>query len=137
MYRQAVLKELWEELDSVVYLLQTDGWEKGPLSAQDHKEWGRQIGQAQGLAYAIAMVHNMSEPNIEWVRQEAMRRWEESLAEPTPIGSRRLAEVLRDRGWRDQLRDDCRHGRVVGRVSGGGRSRSRVPLGHVRRVAGK
>lgn len=136
MYRQAVLKELWDELDSVVYRLMTDGWEKGPLTAADLKAWGEQRGQAQGLVFAIAMVHNMSEPNTEWVRQEAMRRWEASLAEPTPIGSRRLAEVLRDVGWRAQLRDDCCHGRVVGNFPDRRRNSSRVPLGRVRRVAG-
>lgn len=84
MYKQPLLRELWDELDSVVYRLMTDGWERGQLSPEDMKAWGTDIGQAQGLAFAIAMVYDMLEPNVEWVKAEAMRRWEKSLGEPTP-----------------------------------------------------
>lgn len=84
MYKAPLLRELWDELDSVVYRLMTDGWEKGELSAEESKAWGVEIGRAQGLTYAIALTHDFLEPNVEWVRAEAMRRWEASLEDSTP-----------------------------------------------------
>lgn len=139
MYSHLILRELFEDLDAVVYRLMTDGEPDGSWRNEDFKSWGKDIGEAQGLALAIAKIHNLSEPNIEWVREEAMRRWEKHLEEPTPIGFgergdlRRLGPALRRDGNR-------RGGFVRHNVPRGGRrlgfgSGSR--MGAVRRVAGK
>lgn len=79
MYREAILRELWSELDSLMYQLMTDGapTEEEPPSAW--QEWGEIRGKAQGTAFAIAMISNMSDPNVESVRAEAVRRWQNEL----------------------------------------------------------
>jgi hypothetical protein len=137
MYKRPLLNELWDELDSVVYRLKTDGWENGPLSAEDHKNWGAEIGQAQGIAYAIALVYDLLNPNIDWVRQEAMRRWEAHLEHPTPISDREVRLDLFSRCCRGDAHRVRSNKHVVG---AGSRSRirdSRVRLGTILRVAGK
>jgi hypothetical protein len=139
LYSHLILRELFEDLDAVVYRLMTDGEDDGSWSKSDYKSWGKDIGEAQGLALAIAKIHNLSEPNINWVREEAMRRWEKHLEEPTPIGTgargdlRRLGNPLRSDGNR-------RGGFVrVGVPRGGWRMGlgARPRLGAVRRVAGR
>lgn len=95
MYREPILRELWHDLDSVVYRLMTDGDPKqvmellsAPADQQEalaerlQEEWqsyGEDVGRARGLAYAIAVIRNPSDPDVNWVREEAMRRWEESI----------------------------------------------------------
>lgn len=79
MYREAILRELWGELDSLMYILKTDNAPTEDDLAESWQEWGEIRGRAQGVAFAIAMIQNMSEPNIEWVRTEAVRRWENEL----------------------------------------------------------
>lgn len=137
MYKRPLLNELWDELDSVVYRLKTDGWEGGSLSAEDHKNWGIDIGLAQGIAYAIALVQDILNPNIEWVRAEAMRRWEVHLGSPTPISDREVRIAFLSR----RCRDDDHRVRGDGYVVGAGNRRrirdSRVRLGAVHRVAGR
>lgn len=96
--RQLVLKELWDDLDSCMYRLMTDGRPKtvpeysATGSAIEHtmaqyerhsSEWqayGKEQGFALGLALAIAKIDNLGEPDIEAVRREAVRRWEASVA---------------------------------------------------------
>lgn len=82
---QALLEELWREMDTVVEHIQsTDGlpyweaygqdWDKFANELQRHCEWR---GQAQGLAYALAVLTNPYQPDIDAIREEAMQRWEE------------------------------------------------------------
>lgn len=79
MYRDAILRELWSELDSLMYQLMTDGAPTEEEPASSWQEWGEIRGRAQGVAFSIAMISNLSEPNVEWVRAEAVRRWENEL----------------------------------------------------------
>lgn len=79
MYREAILRELWSELDSLMYQLMTDGAPTESEPSSGWQEWGEIRGRAQGIAFAIASISNLSEPNVEWVRAEAVRRWEREL----------------------------------------------------------
>lgn len=103
MYKAVILKELWDDLDSCMYRLMTDGKPKAvpdysasgeaiehSMEQYDaHNEawrlFGREQGLALGLALAIAKIDNLSEPDVEAVRREAVRRWEASRDESTPI----------------------------------------------------
>lgn len=139
MYKRPLLNELWDELDSVVYRLKTDGWEDGPLSAEDQKNWGIDIGRAQGIAYAIALTYDLLNPNVEWVREEAMRRWEAHLEHPTPYGTDERVDlgrlgIVRSRGVHGA------RGRGAFAGADGKRQRrlgGRTGVGKVLRVAGK
>ena len=138
MYSHLILRELWDDLDSVVYRLMTDGEPNSSWTKDDYVSWGSDKGEALGLALAIAKIHNLSEPNIQWVREEAMRRWEKSLDESTPIGTgerrdlRRLGHPIRRDG--NRRGGFVRHQLPRGRRWLGFGSGSR--LGAVRRVAG-
>ena len=79
MYREAILRELWAELDNLMYQLMTDGAPTESEPSGSWQEWGEIRGRAQGVAFAIASISNLSEPNVEWVRAEAVRRWERGL----------------------------------------------------------
>lgn len=68
---KSILELAWEELDTVLERLMTG------CEAED----GRDPGRAEGMAMIIAIFLNPYLPNIESVRDEAMRRWEESGAE--------------------------------------------------------
>lgn len=63
---KSILEMLWEELDGIVERLMADG------EAAD----GQDVGRAQGVAYAIAVIENPYHVDIERVRAEAMDRWE-------------------------------------------------------------
>lgn len=75
---KTILEMLWEELDSVMERLMTGA------VAED----GRDPGRAEGIAYAIALMQNPYQPNIDHVRMQAMARWEEAQsADPEPCQS--------------------------------------------------
>jgi len=66
---KSLYEMMWEELDAIVERLMA-----GAASEEDK-------GRAQGVAFCIATVQNPYRPNIEAVREEAMRRWENDNAE--------------------------------------------------------
>lgn len=92
----SVLDIIWQELDEVMDLLMEQGApDKGTLAEELHltsalsvartladewyntlKEWGELRGQAQGLAFAIAVLTNPYSVNVPAVKKEAMARWE-------------------------------------------------------------
>lgn len=86
---RSLIEILWEELDSIMDRLMDDGAPEpprnhnAPLSAKEAKEfcnsfaeWGEERGQAQGVAYALAIMLNPYQPNVPGVKAEAMERWE-------------------------------------------------------------
>lgn len=66
---KSILEMLWEELDSIVERLMGGGEAEGD------------VGRAQGVAYAIAVIENPYHVDMERIRAEAMQRWEEQNEE--------------------------------------------------------
>ena len=66
---KSILEMLWEELDTIVERL---------MAKVEHED---DVGRAQGVAYAIAVIENPYHVDIERVRAEAMDRWEEQNEE--------------------------------------------------------
>lgn len=95
---KSVLDLLWEELDAVYDQLMEEGEpSKESLAEELHltsalsvartlatewygvlREWGELRGQAQGLAYAIALVTNPYACDVPAVKAEARRRYEDA-----------------------------------------------------------
>lgn len=87
---RSILEILWEELDSVMDRLMDDGEPKSEnYEPHDDEEffeldgfkdackvWGEERGQAQGVAYAIAVMTNPYEVDITAIKQTAVERWE-------------------------------------------------------------
>lgn len=81
---QALLEELWAELDTIVeHIMSQDEipyWEKYSSDydkfAADLQEYCEWRGQAQGIAYALAVLANPYQPDVDKVRTKAMERWE-------------------------------------------------------------
>ena len=63
---KSILEMLWDELDGIVERLQAGA------EAED----GNDVGRAQGVAYAIAVIENPYHVDMERIRAEAMDRWE-------------------------------------------------------------
>lgn len=91
---KSLLEKLWEELDSIMGRLMDDGepdadeyWndedEEGNrefepgLFKDACKAWGEERGQAQGVAYAIAIITNPYAPNVNGIKVEAYSRWKD------------------------------------------------------------
>jgi len=83
---KSILETLWDELDAIVDRLQADGppnrelWMKRSTPehiADEFQEYGEERGRAQGVAHAIAILTNPYAPNVDAIREEAMRRWEQ------------------------------------------------------------
>lgn len=83
---QALLEEGWKELDTIVEHIMWEGepqsrntWNPDDLAAirEQFQEYGEWRGQAQGIAYMLAVLTNPYQPDIEAIRSEAMQRWEE------------------------------------------------------------
>lgn len=93
----SVLDIAWQELDDVMDLLMEQGApDKESLKADlvdrqiqvsearqlgdewynTLKEWGELRGQAQGLAFAIAVLTNPYAADVPAVKKEAMARWQ-------------------------------------------------------------
>ncbi len=62
---RTILELLWEEMMAVYERLVTG-------QAAEHD-----VGIAQGIAYAIAVMQNPYQPNIDNVREQAAQKWEE------------------------------------------------------------
>jgi hypothetical protein len=79
---QALHEELWKELDTIVDHIMSEG--EPVLSQADIEEYeveafrkyGEWRGQAQGVAYALAVLTNPYQPDVDKIRAEAMERWE-------------------------------------------------------------
>lgn len=96
---RSLLEMLWEELDAVTDRIVAEGRPGEPdqqeLSEEmviidksdldrwvdDVQAWGETRGQAQGLAYAIAVITDPYTVNVPAVKRVAKRRWEERNAE--------------------------------------------------------
>lgn len=91
---RSLLEILWEELDDIMDRLMADGkparrgsWD-GPGNhdewrafTQSWLEYGEERGQAQGVAYAIAVIENPYQPSVPNVKARAVDRWEERQKE--------------------------------------------------------
>lgn len=84
---QALFQELWKELDTIVdHIMSQDapevpaGPEPGryfyPEDVIEIHRYGEWRGQAQGVAYALAVLTNPYAPDVDKIRAEAMKRWE-------------------------------------------------------------
>ena len=82
---QTILELLWQELDAIMERLMTD------QEAEDDRDPGR----AEGVAYCIAVMQNPYLPNIDAVREQAMERWEASVAETTQVAPIRTRADMR------------------------------------------
>lgn len=91
---KSLLEKLWDEMDNVVCRLMSDGtpsnfdeyceFDVDPKSANEKadefRQWGEDRGQAQGLAWAIALIRNpygITDGALKGIREEAMERWGE------------------------------------------------------------
>ena len=82
---RSISEMLWEELDRVMDILMVEGepakWTGSEDSedvgtASEWLQWGEQRGQAQGVAYAIALMYSPYAPNVPHIKELAMERWE-------------------------------------------------------------
>lgn len=78
----SILDILWQEMDSVYDILIEEGKPdtdpaKKPIKAmEEYRAWGELRGQAQGLAYAIAVLTNPYATDVPAIKAEARRRYE-------------------------------------------------------------
>jgi hypothetical protein len=92
----SVLDIMWQDLDDCMDQLMEQGTPDGGAMYQEFaqknsmgqartlrdewyaalKDWGELRGQAQGLAFAIAVLTNPYAANVPAVKKEAMQRWE-------------------------------------------------------------
>lgn len=92
---KSITERLWEEIDRIMDILMVEG-EPDPddyyVSVEDndfavgkYQEdmtlWGEHRGNAQGIAYAIAMMYAPYAPNVPHIKALAMERWQERNAE--------------------------------------------------------
>lgn len=87
---RSLLEMLWEELDVIMDKLMEEGApedvpptptmeNRAPLAAwrTEWLEYGETRGQAQGVAYAIAVIERPYEPDVPGIKERAVERWEE------------------------------------------------------------
>jgi len=84
---KSILEIIWEELDSVYDQLMSEGRPRVPKQwgaqhpqeiADKQMKYGELRGQAQGLAYAIAVIQNPYDVSVPAVRHEAQRRYDDA-----------------------------------------------------------
>jgi hypothetical protein len=88
--RKAIIDEYWEELDRILSELMAD-WsgfsiEEWPEDNDAGRvlDWGELRGQAQGVAYCIAvMTQPYGDRSVDAVREEAMRRYQAAERQAT------------------------------------------------------
>jgi hypothetical protein len=96
---RSIMDIFWQELDEIMDWLKENGKpetfepavvdyrecavvepkENGDPS--DYQEWAERRGQAQGVAYCLAVLTNPYAPNIDTIRAEARARWEQRNGE--------------------------------------------------------
>lgn len=94
---KSIIEIIWEELDAVMDKLMSDGepskvtfvrsgYESSSLAqAREEAEvwwealrsWGEERGQAQGLAYALAVLTNPYHVDVDAIRATAVQHWKE------------------------------------------------------------
>ena len=91
---RSILEILWEELDSIMDRLMEDGEpaDVGDLGfvedvdwrqfGEDWKSYGEERGQAQGVAYCIAVMTNPYEVDVPAIKQAAVERWNDRQEDP-------------------------------------------------------
>lgn len=81
----SILDILWQDLDDVMDQLMGDEEPRVPKQwgvkppqdiAKEQRAWGELRGQAQGLAFAIAVLTNPYKGDVPAVKKEAMQRWQ-------------------------------------------------------------
>lgn len=79
-----LIEKLWDELMAIYERLESNG-APDPDPAMSvgaaidaGQEYGEKRGRAQGIAFAIAMLRDSRQPNVEAIREEAQDRWEKS-----------------------------------------------------------
>lgn len=90
---KSISERLWEELDRIMDILMDEGEPDADdyttvIAEQfddvkfkdDVQQWGEHRGNAQGIAYAIAMMYSPYSPNVPHIKELAMQRWEERNA---------------------------------------------------------
>lgn len=86
---KTLIEIIWEELDAVVDRLKTEGKPKLPSASRTQEQswkdqaeqwqaYGEERGQAQGLAYALAVLTNPYNVDVDAIRSEALERWEQA-----------------------------------------------------------
>ena len=85
---RSLIEIYWSELDEILDRLMDEGApqqypEDGKSwgIAPDWQAYGEQRGQAQGVAYCIAVMTNPYTPDVDAIREEAMERWEKRNGE--------------------------------------------------------
>lgn len=86
----SILERCWQELDDIMNQLMSEElpavWSDEHVRGKDPSdhigvasEWmarGELRGQAQGVAYCIAMITNPYEPDVPAIKKEARQRWD-------------------------------------------------------------
>lgn len=83
---KTLVEQLWDEMDVVMDRLMADYAETtveefyrkdGTTDGEGILRWGEERGNAQGLAFALALfTTNSYEPNVDAIREQAYERWE-------------------------------------------------------------
>lgn len=71
---QSIKEGITTELDTVVSRLVSDGRPDSDAGPNTWMEYGEERGQAQGLAYALAMINNPYKPNVPETKRDAVER---------------------------------------------------------------
>jgi hypothetical protein len=94
---RSIMDIFWQELDEIMDWLKENGkpetfedelgYERAIVDQKDngdpsdYQEWAERRGQAQGVAYCLAVLTNPYAPNIDTIRAEARARWEQRNGE--------------------------------------------------------
>lgn len=88
---RSIIEIIWEDLDRVMDLIKADGkpwrptdkkrdfplgWKDAEELIESWQDWGELRGQAQGLAYALAVLINPYKVDVPAVKKEALARWQ-------------------------------------------------------------
>jgi hypothetical protein len=75
---KTIVEIMWEELDEIMDRLMEGGKPTGAVQlVEDWQAYGEERGQAQGVAYCLAVVTNPYDVNVDEIKKEALARWKE------------------------------------------------------------